>query len=165
MDFADLTKRFCAAACTGGPELAALFTEDGVYHDGFYGDFTGRAAIAGMIDSHFRRDAENLVWEMHEPLGDARRGYARYRFGYSSRIAGCEGRRVVFEGMCRMVLRDGLIAHYTEVFDPGIGMAQLGFAPARIGKRARKSAQALRQQPAMAPFLAGAPVPIPDPPA
>ncbi len=139
MDFADLTKRFCDAACAGGAELAALFTEDGIYHDGFYGDFHGRKAIADMIDAHFHGDAEDLVWPMIEPTCFGDRGYSRYLFGYTSRIPGCEGRRVVFEGMSRFHLRDGLVAHYTEIFDPGIGMAQLGFPPERIGKRARKS--------------------------
>ena len=61
MDFPDLTKRFCHAACSGGAELAALFTEHVGYHDGFYGEFTGREAIAGMIDDYFRCDAEDFV--------------------------------------------------------------------------------------------------------
>jgi hypothetical protein len=69
---------------------------------------------------------------------------------------------VVFEGMSRFHLRDGLVAHYTEIFDPGIGMAQLGFPPERIGKRARKSAAALRERPELAPFLAGAPLAMPE---
>ncbi|HJN22142.1 MAG TPA: nuclear transport factor 2 family protein, partial [Alphaproteobacteria bacterium] len=91
MDFADLTKHFCDAACTGGAELAVLFTEDGIYHDGFYGDFQGREAIADMIDAHFHGDAEDLVWQMIEPTCSGDRGYARYLFGYTSRIPGCEG--------------------------------------------------------------------------
>jgi hypothetical protein len=110
-DFTDLTKRFCQAACTGGAELAVLFSEDGTYHDGFYGEFIGRT-----------------------------------------------GTRVVFTGMGRFRLEDGLITHYTEIFDPGIGMAQLGFDAERIARRAQRSAQALRSEPEMAAFLAGAPV-------
>ena len=54
------------------------------------------------------------------------------------------------------------MAHYTEIFDPGIGMAQLGFPPERIGKRARKSGAVLRARDEMAPFLAGAPVVMPQ---
>jgi hypothetical protein len=37
-------------------------------------------------------------------------------------------------------------------------MAQLGFDAERIARRAQRSAQALRGEPEMAPFLAGAPV-------
>ncbi len=158
MDFADLTRRFCDAACTGGAELAQLFTEDGVYHDGFYGTFTGRGAIAGMIDNYFRRDAEDFIWQMYEPAMSGAIGYARYRFGYTSKIAGREGTRVVFTGIGRFRLDDERISHYTEVFDASIGMAQLGFDAERIAKRARRSAEALRGETEMEPFLAGAPV-------
>ncbi len=158
MDFADLTKRFCDAACSGGVELAALFTERGTYHDGFYGEFAGREEIAGMIDNYFRRDAEDFVWRMYEPAMSDGIGYARYRFGYTSKIGSREGTRVVFTGMGRFRLEDGLIAHYTETFGPGIGMAQLGFSSERIAKRAKRSAQALRGEPEMAEFLAGASV-------
>jgi len=157
-DFTDLTKSFCQAACTGGVELAVLFSEDGTYHDGFYGEFIGRTAITDMIDNHFRRDAEDFIWQMYESAMSDGIGYARYRFGYTSKIAGCTGTRVVFTGMGRFRLEYGLIAHYTEIFDPGIGMAQLGFDAERIARRAQRSAQALRSEPEMAPFLAGAPV-------
>ncbi len=158
MDFTGLTNRFCDAACSGGAELAALFTEGGSYHDGFYGELTGRGEIAGMIDNYFRRDAENFVWRMYEPAMSGAIGYARYRFGYTSKIAGREGARVVFAGIGRFRLDGELIAHYTEIFDPGIGMAQLGFDAERIARRAHRGAQALRGEPEMADFLAGAPI-------
>lgn len=158
MDFADLTKRFCDAACMSGAALAVCFTEDGVYHDGFYGDFAGRDAIAGMIEQYFRRDAEDMVWEMDEPVRDGDIGYARYRFGYTSRIPGCEGRRVIFTGMSRFLLEGDLIKHYMEIFDGSVGMIQLGFSAERIASRARKSAAALRAEPASAIFLKGAAV-------
>ena len=32
-----------------GPDLAMLFTEDGVYEDGFFGPDIGRTAIAAML--------------------------------------------------------------------------------------------------------------------
>ncbi len=162
MDFNKLTAGFCNAACTGGAELAALFTDDGVCHDGFYGAFKGRAAITDMIDIHFQRDAEDLVWRMYEPVLAGNLGYARYMFGYTSRIAGCEGRRVVFSGMSQFRLDGDLIKNYTEIFDPGLGMAQLGFNPDRIAKRARRAGENLRGQPEAKPFLKGAPVLIPD---
>jgi hypothetical protein len=41
---------------------------------------------------------------------------------------------VIFEGISRFRLRDGLIAHYGEVFDRGVAFTQLGYAPARIVK-------------------------------
>lgn len=161
MDFANLTARFSDAACRGGAELAVLFTEDGIYHDGFYGEFRGRTAIADMIDSHFQRDAEDFDWRMYEPVFADDIGYARYMFGYTSRIPGCEGRRVVFTGMSQFKLEGGLIKNYTEIFDAGLGMAQLGFGADRIAKRARRAAENLRAQEQAEPFLKGAPVLIP----
>ena len=141
MDFADLTKRFCTAACTGGAELAAVFTEFGTYHDGFYGEFMGRDAIADMIDNYFRRDAEDFVWEMYEQAHGGDIGYARYRFGYTSKLDGHAGTRVVFTGISRFRLEGDLIAHYTEIFDPGVSMTQLGFSAERIAKRAEIEAR------------------------
>jgi hypothetical protein len=122
MDFADLTKRFCDAACTGGAELAAVFTELGTYHDGSYGEFMGRDAIADMIDNYFRRDAEDFVWDTYEQAHSGAIGYARYRFGYNSKLDGRVGTRVVFAGISRFVLEGDLIANYTAIFDPGVSM-------------------------------------------
>ncbi|MEL0091445.1 MAG: nuclear transport factor 2 family protein, partial [Rhodospirillales bacterium] len=59
MIFSDLLARFTAAVETGdGTELGKLFTLDGVYHDTFYGEFQGPAAIKNMLENHFWRDAE-----------------------------------------------------------------------------------------------------------
>ena len=54
MSFARILRDFAAAAEVGdGASFAALFTEDGVYHDAFYGPFSGRAAIADMLSGLF----------------------------------------------------------------------------------------------------------------
>ena len=65
MDFAKVLNGFTAAVETGdGAALAALFTEEGVYHDGFYGAFRGRAAIAEMLEVYLRCASKNLIWDM-----------------------------------------------------------------------------------------------------
>ena len=62
---------FCEAVeQRNGAAFAALFTEDGVYHDVFYGAFAGRAKIAGMIDDWFYRTATDFRWDMHAPVSD-----------------------------------------------------------------------------------------------
>ena len=39
-----------SAVCAGDAQAAAeCFTSDGIYHDGFYGEFAGREAIGRMI--------------------------------------------------------------------------------------------------------------------
>ena len=62
--FTQLLKDFAAAVEVGdGSALAALFTEDGVYDDIFYGEFHGRDAIRGMVENIFWRDARDFLWE------------------------------------------------------------------------------------------------------
>jgi hypothetical protein len=138
--FAQLLERFAAAVeRNDGAGLAGLFTEDGVYEDGFYGAFAGAAAIAAMV-AHFHETGHDFRWEFFDPLSDGRLGYARYRFSYRSAMPGAEGYPVVFEGIGHFVLRDGRIARYCEVFDRGVALAQQDFAPERIKRVLEKAA-------------------------
>ena len=139
-DFSKLLERFAAAVeANDGAGLAALFTPDGVYEDGFYGAFTGPAAIAGML-AHFHETGTNFRWEFFDPLTDGRTGYARYRFSYASKMPGADGKPVVFEGIGHFSFRDGRIARYGEVFDRGVALAQQGFAAERIKRVLEKAA-------------------------
>ena len=59
MTFDAILSRFTAAVEAGdGTALGALFTQDGIYHDTFYGEFHGPSAIKDMLENHFWRDAE-----------------------------------------------------------------------------------------------------------
>ena len=102
------------AQSNDGARLTGLFTPDGIYDDYFFGAHTGRPAIAAML-ARFHEGGTQFRWEFHEPLSDGRIGYARYRFSYLSKLAESAGKPIMFEGMCRMLLRDGLIEHYAEV--------------------------------------------------
>ncbi len=134
-DFEDLLDRFTAAVEAGnGTALGAAFTVDGTYVDTFYGPFTGRTAIRDMLENHFWRDAEAFFWDMRDALCDGRQGYARWRFGYTSRLPESAGRKVAFDGMSRFEIEDGLIRRYDEVFDSGIAFVQLGMPGERIAK-------------------------------
>jgi hypothetical protein len=134
-EFEQILARFTAAVEAGdGAALGATFTAEGTYIDTFYGAFTGRAAIRDMLESHFWRDAEGFFWNMRDPLCDGRQGYARWRFGYTSRLPESAGREVAFEGMSRFEIEDGLIRRYEEVFDAGIAFVQLGMPADRILK-------------------------------
>jgi|SRR5581483_1435717 len=133
-DFADLLRRFGkAVAANDGAAFAGLFTEDGVYEDGFFGEYRGRGAIREMLQ-HFHETGSNYRWDFLDPLSDGATGYARYRFSYASGMPGAEGKPVVFEGTSHFVFRDGLIARYEETFDRGMALAQQDFAPERIKK-------------------------------
>ncbi|MFZ4758074.1 MAG: nuclear transport factor 2 family protein [Burkholderiaceae bacterium] len=134
MDFDALLSRFAQVVhAHDSAGLAALFTPDGVYDDYFFGAHAGADAIAAMLD-RFHVGGEDFCWEWIEPVHAGDIGYASYCFSYRSREPDSAGRLIVFEGMARIRLRDGLIAHYAEVFDRGVAFTQLGYPGARTVK-------------------------------
>lgn len=143
-DFKTLITTMTQAACVGdGKATAACFTATGVYHDCFYGSFEG-AAIAEMIEKYFHRDAENFIWDLHDPVDDGMVGYVRYVFSYDSKLAEASGRRAIFEGVSICRLSGGLIEDYREVADSVAGLQQLGFGSERLVKLIAREAEALR---------------------
>jgi SnoaL-like domain len=98
-----------------GAGFAKLFSEDAVYHDAFYGAFARRAKIAELIDDWFYRTARDFRWDMHEPLTNGHTLYARYAFSYLSTLPEAQGRRVGFEGVSIMKLRDGLACPRAQI--------------------------------------------------
>ncbi|MBV9558898.1 MAG: nuclear transport factor 2 family protein [Bradyrhizobium sp.] len=155
MDVTTMLRAFCdAVERRQGEALAALFTEDGVYHDVFYGAFAGRAAIAAMIDDHFHRTATDFRWDMHAPVSDGETLYARYTFSYRSTLPEANGARVMFEGVAIMKLRDGRIAEYREVANTAPAFVAMNFAPERIAKIAARQGAELKARPEMARHLA-----------
>jgi ketosteroid isomerase-like protein len=148
VDASLLLKEFCGAVeRRDGKAFAALFTEDGVYHDVFYGAFKGRQKIAEMINDWFYRTARDFRWEMFRPVSDGKTLYAYYTFSYVSTLPEAEGKRVGFEGVSIMRLENGHIADYREVANVGPGFVDMGFAPERIAKILGKEGAQLKQQP------------------
>jgi ketosteroid isomerase-like protein len=147
-------KTFCdAVERRDGNAFADLFTEDGVYHDVFYGAFEGRAKIAEMIDDWFYRTATDFRWDMHAPVTDGETLYARYTFSYRSTLPEAKGARAMFEGVSIMKLRDGLIAEYHEVANTATGFVDMNFAAERIAKIVARQGAALKARPEMARHL------------
>jgi ketosteroid isomerase-like protein len=134
-EFRTLIERMTQAICRGdGAAAAACFTPDGIYHDGFYGEFRGRAAIRNMVENRFHANARDFSCTLSDALSDGSLGYAHYGFSYTSKIAGSEGARVFFAGISQVRLKDSLISRYGEVFDRGTALAQMNFPPERIAK-------------------------------
>lgn len=155
MDVHAMLQIFCdAVARRDGAAFAALFTEDGVYHDVFYGEFVGRARIAQMIDDWFYRTATEFRWRMHEPVTDGGTLYARYTFSYRSTLPEARGARVMFEGVAIMNLRVGKIASYREVANTAPALAAMNFAPERIVRLVTRQGDELRARPEMQAHLA-----------
>ncbi len=137
--FGALATRLAEAICRGDTEQAlACFAPEGSYHDRFYGEFRGRAAIADMITNHFHRDARDLAWRVYDPCATPGLGYARYDFSYVSKLAGSEGRRAGFSGIMCCRLRDGLIERYEEIFERGPVLVQLDFPDERVLKSLKR---------------------------
>src|SRR3954463_368521 len=146
---------FCdAVEQRNGKAFADLFTEDGVYHDVFYGAFVGREKIAALIDDWFYRTATDFRWDMHDPVSNGTTLYARYTFSYRSTLPEANGARAMFEGVSIMRLRDGKIVEYHEVANTAPAFVQLNFAPERIAKIVAKQGAALRARPEMKRHLA-----------
>jgi ketosteroid isomerase-like protein len=141
--FQALLERLTQAICRGDAEgAAACFGDDGVYQDGFYGEFRGRAAIADMVRRHFHGNASDFSWTLGDVVAEGGVGYASYEFSYTSKIPGSEGKRAGFPGICKVRLKDGLIERYEEIFERAQVLARLGFADERIAKSVRKWAGA-----------------------
>ena len=138
-EFGKLLTRMTGAICVGDIDGAtACFAADGVYHDGFYGEFRGHAEIARMLREFFYGDARDFEWRVLDPVCDGRIGYARYEFSYQPTMAGAPAHRVGFPGISRCELEGGLIRHYGEIFERAPVLAKLGFADARILKSVRR---------------------------
>lgn len=145
MSLKDMLAAFTAAVeSRDGAGFARLFTEDGVYHDAFYGAFEGRARVAELIDDWFYRDARDFRWDMHEPVSDGHMLYVRYVFSYVSTLPEAQGRRVMFEGVSIMRLEDGLIREYREIANTGPALLRIGFPAERVATILRRQDDALR---------------------
>jgi ketosteroid isomerase-like protein len=154
MNIATMLRSFCdAVERRDGKAFAALFTEDGVYHDVFYGAFKGRAKIAELIDDWFYRTASDFRWDMHAPVSDGETLYARYTFSYRSNLPEAKGARVMFEGVSIMTLRNGEIADYHEVANTAPAFVDMNFVPERIAKIVAKQGAELKARPEMARHL------------
>ena len=139
--FADLLAAFTQAiVANDGAGLGALFTEDGVYDDEFFGAHRGRGAIASML-TRFYDTGSDYRWDFFDPVSNGATGYARFRFSYRSVLPESDGRPVMFEGISQFLLAgNGLIAHYSEAFDRGVALVQLGFPAERIRRIVEKAA-------------------------
>ncbi|RXH40659.1 nuclear transport factor 2 family protein [Bradyrhizobium zhanjiangense] len=145
-----MLRTFCdAVEQRNGRAFAELFTEDGVYHDVFYGAFADRAKIAEMIDDWFYRTATDFRWDMHNPVSDGTTLYARYTFSYKSTLPEANGTRAMFEGVAIMTLTGGKIASYHEVANTAPAFVDLKFAPERIAKIVAKQGAELKARPEM----------------
>jgi len=150
MNMSAMLRAFCEAVeQRNGAAFADLFTEDGVYHDVFYGAFAGRERITAMIDDWLYRTATDFRWDMHRPVSDGETLYARYTFSYRSTLPEAKGARAMFEGVAIMTLRDGKIASYNEVANTATGFVDMHFAPERIAKIAARQGAELKARPEM----------------
>ena len=155
--FTALVDRMAAAASTADAAgFAECFTPDGVYHDYIYGAFTGREAIAHMMQDHFHAHAREYDWRFFDPAVSGDTGYARSLSRFLSTMPDFEGREVVIDGFSRFRLEGGLIAEYWESVNAGVGHVQLGVEPARSAKVFARWVAQLRARPDVVAYIAAA---------
>ena len=156
MNPSTMLRAFCdAVEQRNGKAFAELFTEDGVYHDVFYGAFEGRAKIAELIDDWFYRTATDFRWDMHDPVSDGHTCTRAIPSAIARRCRKPKGARAMFEGVAIMRLRDGKIAEYHEVANTAPAFVDIKFAPERIAKIVAKQGAALKARPEMKRHLVG----------
>ena len=133
--FKDITSKFTEFICKNdGKSLANLFTKNGSYHDYIYGTFKGKDEIHGMLSNYFHRDGEKFFWEMYDHAIENELGYAKYRFGFTSKIPEYKGKKVSIPGIGFFKFKDGLIKNYSESVNGGLAMVQLGINPIKMEK-------------------------------
>ena len=138
-EFTRILKQFTVAVETGnGAALASLFSEEGRYEDCFYGMFTGRSMIKLMLEEYFWRHAHHFEWSMIDPVVANSVGYSSYRFSYRSRLPGAEEKFVQFDGMAKFEFDGKYISRYSEIFNTGMALVQLGFNANRIHRHLKK---------------------------
>jgi ketosteroid isomerase-like protein len=136
-----------------GKAMASLFTDNAVYHDVFYGAFEGHERIAALVDDWIYRHAKDTRWDLFDPASDGRTLYARYIFSYVSTMPEAEGRRVGFEGVSLMLLRDGLIEEYREIANTGPALLSIGFPAERVATILVRQNASLQVREEYAPHL------------
>ena len=133
--FKTITSNFTKYICNNdGKKLAELFTTEGCYHDYIYGSFKGHNEINKMLSNYFHRDGENFFWEMYDHALENDLGYARYRFGFTSKLPEYKGKKVSIPGIGFFKFKDGLIEDYSESVNGGLAMVQLGVNPLKMEK-------------------------------
>lgn len=139
--------RICRAAETGdGASFSECFTDDGSYHDTFYGEFVGKQRLAEFASVWLYKHAEDLRWDMIDPVVNDDALYARYLFSYTSTLPESKGARAILEGVSIVKLRGTKIAGYSEIINSGTAFADLGFAPERIAKLMLRQSRAIRER-------------------
>ena len=144
--FKALLDRFAAAVVANdGAGLAALFAPDGIYADEFFGAYQG-SAIAAMLQ-RFHDTGRDYRWDFLDPICSGDIGYARFRFSFAARLPESDGKPVMFEGMSQFRFAGDLIHRYSEAFDRGVALVQLGFSGERIRRVVEKAADAQNASP------------------
>ena len=119
--------------------LVACFTPDGSYHDTFFGEHAGPAALRAMFERMFR-EGRDYRWTMETVVETDAAAASEWTFSYvvTDAVPRSVGRPVRFRGMSRFEKRDGRIAAYRESFDLGAALLQLGFSPEAMAKTIRR---------------------------
>ena len=156
LEFTDMLDRFCRAVeSEDSAALGALFTEDGIYHDGLYGAVKGPDAIKEMLDDLWYKDGEDYRWDMLDPVCDGETGYARYDCSFKSKMKHSLGKRLAVKGVATFKLApDGRVIRYTEIANGAAMLHQLNVRGELLEKVVKDWSDSQNKSPAMQRHLA-----------
>jgi len=156
MEFREMLDKFChAVAVEDAAGLAALFTDDGVYHDLIYGEINGPAAIEKMLVENWYSDGVDYRWDMLDPVCDGETGYARYDCSFKSKMKHSLGKRLAVKGVATFKLApDGRVIRYTEIANGAAMLHQLNVRGELLEKVVKDWSDSQNKSPAMQRHLA-----------
>ena len=96
--FEKITNKLTKYACNNeGDKFADLFVDNGIYHDYIWK--LSRKNIKLMLNNYFHRDAKSFYWKMYDHVFKDNKGYAKFRFSFTSKITQFKDKRVVVSGI------------------------------------------------------------------
>ncbi|PZS25155.1 MAG: hypothetical protein DLM59_20710 [Pseudonocardiales bacterium] len=132
----DVAHRFAAAFNTRDTDrVLDCFTPDAVYHDLFYGRFSGRAGLRRVFERMYAEGGHH-EWRMtrvvDEPVCTI--GEWQFTFTVSAMVPRSSGRTLTFHGVSIFETRARLCHTYREYFDRGAALLGLGISPSAVAR-------------------------------
>lgn len=132
----DVANRFASAFNTRDvDQVLECFTVDAVYHDLFYGRFTGRAGLRRLFERMYSEGVHHR-WTMTGVVENPDRtiGEWTFEFTVSDAVPQGAGRTLRFDGVSIFQTRSGRCHTYREYFDRGAALFALGIEPGAVAR-------------------------------
>lgn len=153
----DVAHRFASAFNARDVDgVLDCFTTDAVYHDLFYGRFTGRSGLRQLFERMYR-EGDRHCWTMaHVVTSPACTiGEWGFEFTVSDRVPQGGGRTLRFGGVSVFETRAGRCHTYREHFDRAAALLAVGIRPSAVAGLVARRPSVLVTLPAGSATLPG----------